>query len=162
MIVALLALIPVAASAQSLADVAKQEEARRKGVKSGRRLTNADLLPDTRTPAPPAAPIAAATVSGNTSPNEPPVVAAPAANSPAEPRSEAFWRGRADEHRSKIEKARADVASLTGTSNADAGVQARAESLLKRAQDRLAWYEAAQTQFEAQAAAAKIPVAWIK
>lgn len=162
----LLALMPVAASAQSLVDLAKQEEARRRVAKPGKRLTNADLLPDTRTSAPPAivtAPAAApAIASGNASPPEPAATAAPPADTPVNPASEVTWRAQAVGHRGRIAKSQADVNALTGAAHADPRMQARAEALLKQAQGPLARAEAAYRQFQLNAANAKIPVAWIQ
>jgi antitoxin (DNA-binding transcriptional repressor) of toxin-antitoxin stability system len=164
----LLALMPAAGSAQSLVDVAKQEAERRNTVKPGKRLTNADLKADFTTPAPPPSAIAssaagsAPAVPGNASPGEPAAVTAPATDPAPDPPKEEVWRAQAAGHRATIAKANAAVASLTGAAHADPRIQAQAEAMLKTAQKGLADAQEALRQFEAEAAAKKIPADWIR
>ena len=90
--------IPVAlalqagASAQSLADVAKAEEARRKTVRSGAKVyTNDDL---TRTPATSAAPSQPAASNSAAKPGDP--AAKPEEQKPVDPtKTEKYWKDRA-------------------------------------------------------------------
>jgi hypothetical protein len=165
---ALLALMPAAVLAQSLADVAKQESERRTTVKPGKRLTNADLKADFTTPVPPPAETTAPAAGsspvgpGNATPAGPAAAAAPEDTATPEPPKEAFWRARAAALRAGIVKATAAVASLTGASHADARIQERADLMLKQAQDTLARAQEALRLFEAEAAAAKVPADWIR
>lgn len=89
----LLVAAPLAASAQSLADVARLEAERRKAVAApGKVYTNDNLRPDTFTPVPPAAPVDPAAPAD--------AAEAPAAQEPL--RDQAYWSGR-------IAAARADL-----------------------------------------------------
>lgn len=87
---------------QTLADVAKKEEARRKTVKKATKVyTNESLKPDISVGLPPSAP-AGTTASSNTTPaNTTPGGQAPAAN-PAQMKDQAYWAGR-------MSKARTDM-----------------------------------------------------
>jgi hypothetical protein len=108
--------VPVLASTQSsaastskpLAEVAKEEEARRKSVRRPARVyTNGDLRPDFGRPAPPAA---AAKVTpdapGNTSPSSPANASpsAPAGAAPPVAKDEAYWSGRMKELQSQLSR----------------------------------------------------------
>jgi hypothetical protein len=98
-------LVP-AAAAQSLADVAKQEEARRKAIKSGAKVyTNDSLRTEDLPPAPAApapTPAAAPATPAPAAPSAGP--AQPAAGAPAA-RDEKYWRGRLDAARSSLSRA---------------------------------------------------------
>lgn len=169
-------------SAQSLADVARREEERRKQVKSGRVLTNADLGPvdsappqTPRTPSSTAAPAEdTATPAGASGPDE--KAGAPDAESatpgkPREKRDEQYWRNRARDLRERLAKANSDVVGaesrLTEMDATPASPQAARErdvmaaalaKLQAEAQARLAEL----TRFEAFAQAQKIPPDWTR
>ena len=94
----------VAARAQSLADVARQEEERRKTVKPvGKVLTNKDLgasVPPAAAPPPPDAtkvPEAAKT-------EKPPEAAPPQDKGPSPVRDQAYWSGRMKELRTQLDR----------------------------------------------------------
>jgi hypothetical protein len=114
LIVALLSINGGWAQAQSLADVARAEAARRQEVVKARRVyTNNDLRPDSSRPAPP--PAAAGPATANTAKPAAPAPAAPAA-APAEgqgqARDEAYWSGRIGEARSQLDRNRAFATAL--------------------------------------------------
>src|SRR5258705_11261910 len=98
MVTALSLLASVAASAQSLGAVAKQEEARRKSVKAaGKVYTNDSLHAEPGPSTPPAA--AAATGPANSQ-----AAPAPAADASAEPRKDkTCWKKRAATERDSLE-----------------------------------------------------------
>jgi hypothetical protein len=111
-------LAAVGAYAQSLGDVARKEEARRKTVKKPSRiytndnLTNVDPPPDpaaTPVPQAPSTPDAAA-ASAVTTP--------PAASDSAGARDEKYWRGRLDAARTALERARTLQEALQSRINA--------------------------------------------
>jgi len=109
-VVALLAFNCGWVQAQSLADVARAEEARRQDVAKAKKVyTNNDLKPDSSRPAPP--PAAAA---GAATPDTAKPAAAPAASgaAPAEARDQAYWSGRIGEARSQLERNRAFATAL--------------------------------------------------
>jgi hypothetical protein len=112
LIVALLAFTPGWLHAQSLADVARAEEARRQDVAKAKKVyTNNDLKPDASRPAPPPpAPASAATgapataaAAGSTS---------TAAETPGETRDQAYWSGRIGEARSQLDRNRVFATAL--------------------------------------------------
>jgi hypothetical protein len=110
LIVALLAINCGWAQAQSLADVARAEEARRQDVAKAKKVyTNNDLKPDSSRPvAPPAAATGAA-------PDTAKPAAAPAAAAAAaqgEVRDQAYWSGRIGEARSQLDRNRAFATAL--------------------------------------------------
>jgi hypothetical protein len=109
--------VTIPAAGQSLADLARQEAARRKTVTAGKTFTNADLKP-----VPPPSPGAVASAPGTTLTPPPPLpgddpVTPPAADSPTPPaattpapaaaaptdeRGEAYWRGRVSTARDNL------------------------------------------------------------
>ena len=102
------------AEAQSLADVAKQEEARRKAVQtSGKVYTNESLRTDD-SPAPPPspAPTSAATPAP---PVDPPPDAKPVADDPK--KDEKYWRQRLSEERDKLSRAETFAEALQSRIN---------------------------------------------
>lgn len=116
-IAAHLAAVSVAA-AQSLGDLARQEEARRKAVRqSGKVYTNDSLRPDTSTPSPAAAPApatgdkAATPAVGGTSPK-----AQPAGDD--EKKDEAYWRQRIKGERDGLDRSRTFADALQSRINA--------------------------------------------
>ena len=113
-VVALLAFNCGWVQAQSLADVARAEEARRQDVAKAKKVyTNNDLKPD---PSRPASPPPAAT--GSAVPDTAKPAAAPGAPAaaPAEgqgqARDQAYWTGRIGEARSQLERNRAFATAL--------------------------------------------------
>lgn len=174
-----LVVIASSASAQSLADVARQEEARRAAVKAAARakvLTNADLAADPRADgvaaAPSAAsaalapaPAAAASAPAGANPGNVSAGAVVAAAPPdAKPKEdEASWRRRAADLRARVEKAQKAVdVFATGTPAEDPREQARVDALRKRAQDTLTRAEDALRLLIMQADVAGVPPAWVQ
>ena len=92
LVVAVVLAFSAGASAQSLADVAKAEEARRKSVRGGAKVyTNEDLG---RTPATSAAPSQPAAASNSAKPGDP--AAKPDEQKPVDPtKTEKYWKDRA-------------------------------------------------------------------
>jgi hypothetical protein len=103
---------------QGLAEIARQEEARRKVVKPSRKVyTNADLKNDgSATPPAPVAPsgasAAAPATSANASPEKPTV---PDGDGP---RDQAYWSGRMSAARSALERSRIFAEALQSRINA--------------------------------------------
>lgn len=111
--VATMLALPVAAAPQSLADVARKEEQRRKEQpKSGKIYTNATLRSDftARTPPPEPAPAPEATASDPAAAEPPP----PASESK---KDEAYWRGRVASAREQLERAESFRAALESQIN---------------------------------------------
>ena len=175
---AVLLAAPIGAAAQSLAAVARQEEARRKAVREpGKVYTNNDLKP-VETTAPATAPDA-----------DPPVVEpetrVPAVNLPAgpageapPPKDEAYWRTRISAARSALERSRIFADALQSRINAlntdfvnrDDPAQ-RAQIGLERQRalaelDRIRLEMAAQEQeiaaIEEEARRAGVPPGWLR
>lgn len=159
---------------QSLADVAKKEEARRGAVRAkAKTLTNADLTTDPRDASPAggtsamaaAAPRAgtAAAAPGNASadgqvaPPEP-----PAASAKEEVPPESWWRTRAQAMRARIAQARKSVEELTVPPSEDERQQAKVAKLLKAAQEALGRAEQDLKNLEMHADVAGVPATWIK
>ena len=127
--VAAAVLIPPVLQAQSLADVARAEEARRKAVKDppAKVYTNEDLKPGVNSPAPPAAP--ASTAGASTGKPTPPGAAADAkaaeakaaeakkGEAPAPAKDEKYWRDRITAARTSLQRNRAFVDALQSQIN---------------------------------------------
>jgi hypothetical protein len=115
LIVALLAFTSGWAHAQSLADVARAEEARRQEVAKARKVyTNNDLKPDASRPAPPPAAAAATDTAATGAPGTA-AAGSPTSTSqetPGETRDQAYWSGRIGEARSQLDRNRAFAAAL--------------------------------------------------
>ena len=150
--------------AQSIADVARQEEARRAKVrKPSKVFTNASLSPTDQpsgrgeAPVPPSVAAAPATP-GNSSATttEAAAVEAPVVL------DEKQWRGQAALLRARITAARKALAELDGASHADPREQAMLQSVRKRRQAALAEAEEAQRRFELQADANQVPMGWLQ
>ena len=111
---------PMTASAQGLADVARQEEARRKVVKPSRKVyTNADLKSDGSSAAPPTP----ASASGAAAATPAPPAAAASGEKPANaeaqgPRDQAHWSGRMSAARAALERSRIFAEALQSRINA--------------------------------------------
>lgn len=173
-IVGALAVLASSASAQSLGDVARQEEARRAAVKAAARakvLTNASLTADPNAgatapvvavPASPAASVVApaSATTANAS------VAAVTAATPADAKpkeDQASWRRRAADLRARVEKAQKAVDSFTnGTPAEDPRERARGEVVMKRAQNELTRAGDALSRLMTQADAAGVPFEWVR
>jgi len=150
------------AAAQSLAEVARQEEARRRTARpAARTYTNASLPPDSY-PAAAAAPAAPTSVAASAPASTSEVATASRSGPAREAPSEPMWRQRAVEYRARTEAARKQLESLTGAEHQDPREQAMLEALRQRRQTALSLAEDAQRLFEMQADAARIPRAWIQ
>lgn len=159
------------ATAQSLADVAKKEEARRSAVRAASKtLTNADLGADPRDKtaaaadkAPVATMVAPVRVPGNASPDgqvaQPPEAAAKEKDDVP---PEAWWRTRAQSMRARIVQARKSVDELTVAPSEDERQQAKVAKLLKSAQEALARCEQDLKNLEMHADVSGVPKTWTK
>lgn len=174
------------ATAQSLADVAKKEEARRAGVTApAKTYTNSDLKPDptrsgaaeTRavasgaaTTTTPAAPAPGGTPSPGAAPPGSATAEGESATKPGEvvqrndTFNEEYWGGQAQSIRRRLEAARKSLERLQ-SANPDPGnarEQARVEAALKKAQAAVKALEEEQLLFLTRADANKVPRAWIQ
>lgn len=176
-VIAALSCSVASASAQSLADLAKKEEARRAAVRAqSKTLTNANLGADPReTPASAADKVTVAPVAPATGAAAATEAAAPgnasadgqAAQSPAEiakkdVQPEAWWRTRAQQIRDRIAQARKTVDELTAPPSENAAQQARLDKLMKSAQDGLARAEQDLKTLAMNADVAGVPATWIR
>lgn len=124
-----LAMAPPLAAAQTLADVAKAEEARRKAVKKPAKIIgNNDLKPDTGTPRP-ASTTATATPTDPAAPATTPTPGAAVVNIPLSPdpgaaaakpgaQDEAFWKDRMATARAALDRTRLFADALQSRINA--------------------------------------------
>lgn len=176
----LMAALPAAASAQSLAEVARAEQARRKEQpKPAKVYTNdsvkTDITPSTAAVAGPvAAPAAAPAVATDAAP-VPADAAAPAAD---ERRDQAYWRGRVGAAREQLERSRTFADALQTRINAlsadfanrDDPAQQRlisqnrtkAVAELDRVQREIASHTTAITAIEDEARKAGVPPGWLR
>ena len=181
-------LLPAAAGAQSLADVARSEEARRtKSGKAGKVYTNQDLKRDHPTPA--TAPTAPAPAGGHAGGSgaaaAPGTAAAPGAAAadpaaPAEPeaRGEAYWRERMSAARASQQRSQMFANALQSQINAlttdfvnrdDPAQRAvieqnrlKAMAELERVQREMAASTKAITDLENEARKAGVPAGWLR
>lgn len=111
----------VSTGTRPLADVAKDEEARRKSVrKPAKTYTNTDLRPDYARAVPPP-PSAATTTGANATPaNATPANATPATSNdkPAPAQDQAYWSGRMKEARAQLDRSQIFADSLQSRINA--------------------------------------------
>jgi hypothetical protein len=160
------------AAAQSLADVAKKEQARRDSVHApGKAYTNADLTPDWTGPPAEEEPEALPAI-GTESSTEPEAnhdaerdeaAAAEAVSSdPESTLDEAYWRGQARARRTRVEEAQQRLARVSGPSEGNERQQAKMAELKISAEGVLARAEAALAAFERQAQAQGVPEGWIR
>lgn len=104
--------------AQTLAEIARAEEARRKTVeKPAKVYTNDDLRPDFTKPTPPTPPPPAGTEPGAAPAGETPAAGAPTAPEPGAAveggqRDQAYWSNRIGQARSQLERSRAFATAL--------------------------------------------------
>ncbi|MFA5909982.1 MAG: hypothetical protein WC815_14475 [Vicinamibacterales bacterium] len=155
--------VAIPAFAQSLVDVARQEEARRASVRVPSKVfTNSSLSPAPG-PAPVAprdtAPLPMAAASATPANSS---AAAPAAKPAAELLNEKEWRTRAASLRARVAMATKELAALAGASHADPREQALLDRLRKSRQAALTQAEEALQLFEVQADATKVPKAWLQ
>ena len=182
-----LAVAPPLAVAQSLADVAKAEEARRKSVKKpAKTYTNVDLKADVTNPATPVAPPgdtsapAATPTPGAAAINIPlsPDPAAAAVSLPGVQRDQAFWSGRITTGRTALERSRMFADALQSRINALASdfvnrddpaqravlEQDRLKALaeLERVKKEIADQTKAIAAIQEEARVAGVPPAWVR
>ena len=176
--VLVLACAPIGVVAQSLAELAKKEDARRKDTKeAGKVYTNTDLKRDITTPPPPS----------NTTPAQPavPTTQVPSLNLPGgkvepaeEKKDEKYWRERITAARSALERSRifADAlqsrlnALATDIVNRDDPAQRsqlelerqRALAELDRVQKEVADHTKAISGIEEEARKAGVPPGWLR
>lgn len=180
------ALTPQVSTAQSLAAVARQEQARRQHVpKAGKRYTNDSLTRDysAPTPASPAAPDGAGAAAGTTAPaaeaaaapEAPATGAAPGADSA---KDEAYWRERIGSARSALERSKSFVEALQSRINAlttdfvnrdDPAQRAAIEqnrlkaiAELERTQREIVQNTKAIADIEEEARKAGVPAGWLR
>jgi hypothetical protein len=118
---ALLMLAPTVATAQTLADVAKAEEARRKTVdKPSKVYTNVDLRNDFTVPAtPPAASVpAGAAPAAPASPESKPAASASATKAQSPEKDETFWKNRMTAAKDSLNRSRMFLDALQSRINA--------------------------------------------
>ncbi len=163
-------------SAQSLADVAKAEEARRKAIKPGAKVyTNEDLGRTPATSAAPAQPAPATTAAAK--PGDP--AAKPGEEKPADPtRTQAYWKERAttlqqslSRNKLLLEALQSQVSGLTAQvlTTDDPGqrdlVQARlnrATGELQRVQQDIDKQTKAAAELQDEARKAGVPAGWVR
>jgi hypothetical protein len=181
--------LPLQAAGQSLAEVARQEAARRKTTSStGKEFTNADLK---AAPQPSPGTTTAAAI-GTTLPPPPPLPrdeapaagGQPAADAPAAPaaaseqKNEAYWRGRMSTARDNLARAQtfqlalqARIAALNtdfvnrddpAQRNVVASDRQKAMTELDRVQKDITRYQAELTAIAEEARRAGAPAAWVR
>jgi hypothetical protein len=184
-----LGLVPAVADAQSLATVARQEEARRKQTpKAGKVYTNESLTRDHTTPTTPAAPAsagsgaatasAAADHGAATAPATPPAAEAAGAAAPTPARDQAYWRDRVGAARAQLERSKTFADALqsrvsaltTDFVNRDDPAQRavidqnrlKAVAELERVQREIAAHTKAISDIEDEARKAGVPAGWLR
>ena len=184
--VIVMAVTASAAAAQSLGEVARQEEARRKAIRStGKVYTNESLGTEgaPATPATPPASPAPAASTPSTSSNAPPSSAAgappaPGASTSNDPKTEADWRKRIGDERDALARAEVFADALQTKLNALAtdfvntddpikrnGVAAdRDKSLaeLDRVKQEILQHQKAITDVQDAARRAGVPAGWVR
>jgi hypothetical protein len=167
-------------SAQSLADIARQEEARRKTVASGKVYTNDALRPE---PAPPVAAPASSSAPADPATAAPPAAAAsPAAPQPASPaeapKTEAEWRKRvaatrealsraqtfAEALQSRINVLSADFVNRDDPAQRDVVAADRQKALteLDRVKQEIQQHQKALVAIQEEARRAGVPPGWVR
>lgn len=176
------------AHAQSLADVARQEEARRKTIKAPSKVyTNESLRPEpapsaASTPATPSSAVTPPSAPASTSPATATATdddATPAAGGAAPAvRDEKYWRGRLDAERAALTRAQTMVDALQSRVNALATdfvnrddpaqrnviAQNRQTALaeLDRVKQEIAGHEKAIAAIQEEARRANVPPGWVR
>ena len=111
-------LLAASVHAQSLGDVARKEEARRKGVKAPAKVYTNDNLQNVDPPAPASTP-SSAVPPAEASAAVPAAPATAAAAGPSEaPRDEKYWRGRLENTRTALSRAQIFLEALQSRINA--------------------------------------------
>ena len=187
-LIAFIVALPLAgvAPAQSLADVARQEEARRKAVKTPSKVyTNESLRPSDMPAAPPSAATGAPAPAPGTTPA--PGTPTPAASeddddrpasAPAPPRDEKYWRGRVDAARAAVSRAQTFQEALQSRINAlsadfvnrddpvqrnvIAGERQKALAELDRVKQEIADGQKAIAAIQDEARRANVPAGWVR
>jgi hypothetical protein len=175
-----LALCGATASAQSLGDVAKKEEARRKTVKAaGKVYTNEDVQGGPgQQPPPPPSQAAGAQLPPPASGAQGAAPESKDASAEDPKKTEAFWRGRMDAARAALERARMFRDALQSRVNAlgndfaarddpaqrnqIAGDRQKALAEMDRVQKEIADGEKAIRDIEEEARRAGVPPGWIR
>ena len=183
MAVAFVLVCAAAASAQSLADVARQEEERRKAIKTpGKVYTNDTLRPEP-TPARPAAAPPAPTAEPTTPSASAPAVETPTPTDPAAepaetPKTEAGWRARVAEERDALSRAQifadalqsrinvlsADFVNRDDPAQRDVVAAERQKALteLDRVKLEIEQHQKAVTTIQDEARQAGVPAGWVR
>jgi hypothetical protein len=163
--------LAVPASAQSLADVARREQARRDGVEApSKTYTNADLTPDPRsTPGieqvRPLAVEAAVSSDDEQTADVGVGDGGPAADTlqvEGAGLDEAYWRRRAAGLKLRVERARVALDEVSRPSAGNAREQARIAELRQKAEEALARAEEEIWGFMRDADARGVPPAWVR
>ena len=174
-VAALILFAAATASAQSLADVARQEEARRKGVAgAGKVYTNEALQPEpppSPGSVPAATPAAPATPAGGDKPADP---AAPGAT----PKTEAEWKKRIADERDALSRAQifaealqsrinvlsADFVNVDDPAKRDvvAAERQKALSELDRVKTEIQAHQKKITDIQTEARKAGVPAGWVR
>lgn len=175
--------VPSVARPQSLADVARQEEARRKAVKEpGKVYTNTDLRPDISKGQPPASAAPAADKTAPADGAKPSADAKEASGEKAKDggalKDEAYWRERMGSARSALERSRIFADALQSRLNAltadfvnrDDPAQRsqielerqRATAELVRVNKEIAEHTKAIADLEEEARKAGVPPGWLR
>ncbi len=163
----LLVAAPAFTQTQSLAELARQEGARRAGPgkKATKVHTNADLAPaiaEQPASAPSTGGFESVSTGGNVSADEIIARSVEQVGNTVSKENEGTWRARAAGFRSRLDAARKDLAAVDLPSpSSDPREQRKLDSLRQRAQRRLEQAEAAWGVFETEANVAKIPKDWI-
>jgi hypothetical protein len=158
------------AGAQSLADVARNEQLRRERVEApSKTYTNADLTPDPRavSAVETSRPLTSAAASeadnaGDERGAEPADGGAGAGAVVGEGLDEAYWRRRAAGFRLRVERTRAALEELSKPSEASPREQARLVELRARAEQALAEAEEDLWRFMQVVDARGVPLEWVR
>ena len=171
--------------AQSLGDVARQEEARRKSIKEPAKVYTNDNLRGSDIPAPPAATTPqtpAAAAAGAPASTEPPAAVQPPGAAPAatqaEVKDEKYWRGRVDAARTALTRAQTFQDALqsrinalsadfvnrydTAQRNVIAGERQKALAELDRVRQEIAASQKAIAAIQEEARRASVPAGWVR
>jgi hypothetical protein len=186
-IVAALVVLAQLVQAQSLGDVARQEEQRRKSVQSGGKVyTNDNLRPEPPPSAAPSVPAAEPSQPAQSAPPTTPPGATPSppgdATAPAAPQApvkdEAYWRKRMEDTRSALTRAQIFRDALQSRINAlsndfeardDPAQRAtigadrqKALAELDRVRQEIQQHQKAITDIQEEARRANVPAGWVR
>lgn len=164
-------------AAQSLGELGRREDARRKQVGRGKVLTDADLpsqakpasgvpIPATTTPKPVAVP---AVAPGGDANAQPATDAKPPESADVkDPRDETYWRAGARDLSQRLQRIRTDIAvveerlaQLEGRSGAAREYDVTKDALARLRQD-LQFFSDERQRFEQKAQLAKVPLEWLQ